>query len=152
MAASPSPPIEEVEKPSFRQRLQSSLGLAPHQLPAALLIHELLGLTLLAGLWGVCYRLQPTKTVLTIPPVAAAVTRLRARFPDSFHRLNQRAERAQSSRWYLRLDSLFHRWRRPNTIRLSTSFGESIVLRRLLAPITIPGKLWVTYHLVTRFC
>lgn len=127
----------------FRERFQQRFGTAPERVPQAIALHEALGLSLFVGMWVLCFRVQPTRTLLGYPAVRARLGRLVA--------LGEaRVQRLQQSGWYAAVERGCSRHTSVDPFRLSSALGESVVVRRLLAPITVPAKLLITYQLVRR--
>ncbi|KAA0186184.1 hypothetical protein FBUS_11628 [Fasciolopsis buskii] len=95
---------------------------------AAVLTHEALGLGLLVGFWVGCYRYQPLKQLMHRAPRSVQVT---------YHRGMAWSERK------LRNAPDFIKCR-TDPQRLLISGAESFVIRKLLTPITIPGKIYLS--------
>ena len=109
-------------------------GLTLIDIPKAALIHEGLGLSILLGIWTGCYVLRPSHRIL-IP--------LRQRYPHFIGKISGN------------MDSKFHKlkeklkkFKRINGERVIISLGESVVLRNLIRPVTIPFKLWATWKII----
>ena len=166
-----------------------SQRVSPSDLPFALVVHEITGLSISIAALALCYKARPmhllaTRTQLgqqcvhklhsTFPGLKArsekAIARFRSsaliqvepRFQFHIHSLSQdfilfivsiANGRRQLLICLLRcvmnylLQSAARRWG-ISTDRLLMAAGESILLRRCLAPITIPGKLWVAWKAV----
>jgi len=123
-------------------RLKAELaraGLAPADLPAALLVHELLGAAMATAFWAACYAVQPSNTALG--PVAR---RLAARHPAA-QRLWERSVASAAAR-VRRTPWLAARGADPG--RLTLSLAESLVLRATIKPATFVFKLWASAAVV----
>ena len=122
-------------------------GLTPSDLPKAVLVHEGLGIGLLAGVLAACYGVQPTKRFV------AAYDR------DLMIRMMIRADalvnkfpvfvtaRTDPQRLLVRV------WSRRASLGVGppawqVSVAESLLVRNALRPLTIPLKLWVTWQIV----
>ena len=113
-------------------------GLTVIDIPKAAIIHEVLGFTILFTFWSCCYIIRPSHRIL-IP--------LTKRYPY-FLAIS------------LRVEKNLHKYREKMKInkgvfknkiipeRLLISLGESIVLRNLMRPITIPFKLYATWKII----
>ena len=123
-------------------RLKSGLarhGLNPADLPAALLIHELLGAAMATAFWAACYATQPSTTALE--PLARRVA---AAHPAA-QRLWQTSVAAAQARvrktpWLSRTGA--------DPARLALSLAESLMLRACIKPGTFVFKLWASAALV----
>eukprot|EP00658_Telonema_sp_P-2_P046520 TRINITY_DN3473_c0_g1_i1.p1 TRINITY_DN3473_c0_g1~~TRINITY_DN3473_c0_g1_i1.p1 ORF type:complete len:121 (-),score=4.11 TRINITY_DN3473_c0_g1_i1:145-507(-) len=107
-------------------------------LPAAVLIHEGIGVVILASVWAGCYFLQPSVRVSgpferQWPGAAAG---LRERWGPAMHRAQDRMKR-----W-----PILSRATDPS--RLVVSLAESAIARNAIRPLTIPLKLCMTYAIV----
>jgi hypothetical protein len=125
------------------QRIKKELarqGLRPADLPAAIVVHELLGACMALGFWSACYAIQPASTVLA-PVARAAAGRtpaLAGLWERSLHSARARVSRAA--------------WIRARTgadpARLTLALAESLVVRAVLKPGTFVFKLWASAALV----
>lgn len=94
----------------------------------AVVIHEALGLGILVGFWAGCYKFQPIHKMLTLTP-----TYVRSAYGKGIN---------WSAKKLPRVPSFVKRHTDPN--RLLISGAESFALRKLLLPITVPGKLYIS--------
>ncbi|EKX49744.1 hypothetical protein GUITHDRAFT_104710 [Guillardia theta CCMP2712] len=109
-------------------------GLTPTDLAKALVVHETVGISWLAGSWGLCYAVQP-------------IRRLGSRyFQQNIDKFFDKA--------FTKLQPVF-RWsarfalvRSMDKQRLIMSLAESSILRNAARPVTVPLKLWVAVQVV----
>lgn len=109
-------------------------GLTLIDIPKAALIHETIGLSILFGIWAGCYIFRPSHRLL-VP--------LRRRYPHLFTK--------KSGNMDLKLHKLKEKLKKFKKIdgeRVVISLGESVVLRNLIRPFTIPFKLWATWKII----
>ena len=101
----------------------------------ALVIHEILGLTVLVSAWAACWAVKPSKHFLNILQVrkTAQWRKAQERMQDSKLLKRVRESRYVSSK---------------TGSELAVAFGESYFLRKLGLPVLVPLKLWLTYELV----
>ena len=101
----------------------------------ALVIHEILGLTVLVSAWAACWAVKPSKHFLNILQVkkTAQWRKAQERMQDSKLLKRVRESRYVSSK---------------TGSELAIAFGESYFLRKLGLPVLVPLKLWLTYELV----
>ena len=101
----------------------------------ALVIHEILGLTVLVSAWAACWAVKPSKHFLNILQVkkTAQWRKAQERMQDSKLLKRVRESRYVSSK---------------TGSELAVAFGESYFLRKLGMPVLVPAKLWLTYELV----
>lgn len=117
-------------------------GLSAADIPAAIVVHEVVGLAMAAGFWSACYAVQPSKTVAR--PVVAAVARSKR---GAQAQAAYSAALAQATRAVARMPWLS---RAPGVdpARLTVSLAESLCLRASIKPLTFPFKIWASYKLV----
>lgn len=111
-------------------------GLVPLDIPKALAVHEILGIGLLGGAWAACYHLQPTQRGLASfgaasAPMISAMEKAKLRI-------------AKWSAWTSRVPLL----RSADQGRLLVSLAESSVARKVIVPVTVPLKLWLSCYAV----
>jgi hypothetical protein len=113
--------------------LFSKFDLHAKDIPKAILIHELLGIAMLAITWTACYHIQFSK------------------FPVIKNRLNQIATMIpqQVSQSFSRLP--YMDTKEILQSRIGSSYLESSCLRKLIRPVTLPAKILLTYKLVKAF-
>lgn len=110
-------------------------GLTAMDIPKALVIHETLGIGLLGSAWAGCYHLEPTMRGF-------------AAFGSASTPMIESMESARSkllrwSSWTSRVPLL----RRADQAKLLVSLAESSVARKLIAPATVPLKLWASCYI-----
>ncbi|CAH8559032.1 unnamed protein product [Dicrocoelium dendriticum] len=94
----------------------------------AVIIHETLGLGILVGFWAGCYKFRPLHRMLTLAPKSVQ---------NAYGKgMNWSTKKLQ------RVPSFVRRRTDPN--RLLISGAESFALRKLLLPITVPGKIYIS--------
>jgi hypothetical protein len=112
-------------------------GLVASDLPKAAVIHEVMGLTYLGGLWGCCYWVQPTAFIA-------------ARF--STESVNQSAMAKRMKEALEQAERKLLSWKAwvPVTEprRLVVSLGESLFIRTATRPVMVPIKMWLTWQLI----
>ena len=119
-------------------------GLEPRDFPLALAYHELVSVAFAAATWQACYALQPSLTAArplgrALPPAA------RAKVSEAFsHALGLAEAQVAKQAWLTRLPVV----RRAEPQRLVVSLAESLTMRGLLKPLTLVGKIWVSYEAV----
>lgn len=117
-------------------------GLGPADIPAAIIVHELLGALMASAAWALCYKAQPSRAlgarVAGLVGAGAAQTRLHAAYSGAMAQATSTVRRMS----WLRAAS------GVDPARLTTSLAESIMLRAAAKPGTFVFKLWASYHLV----
>ena len=101
----------------------------------ALVIHEILGVTVLVAAWGACWAVKPSKHFLTI---------LQIRKTDQWKKAQERMKHSKLLK-HVR-ESRYVSSKTGS--ELAVAFGESYFLRKLGMPVLVPLKLWLTYELV----
>lgn len=117
--------------------LEKKLSLS--DIPKAAIIHEGMGITLLFMFWTGCYFIRPSHRLLV--PIKNAFPK----FVDSVtlkldRTFNKYREKIKFNR------GIFKKW--IDSERFIIALGESIVLRNLLRPITVPFKLYATWQII----
>lgn len=107
-------------------------GLKPHHVPLGILLHEILGVIMLALTWSACYYLQPSSR----EPFSSLLSKLKTMNPAGMHTKNipfvSGASQVFSS-------------------RRGVSYLESSLLRKAIRPLTLPGKLVLTVHCLKEY-
>ena len=99
-------------------------GFTTNQLAKAILVHEILGVCLLAITWSSCYRWPPSQHPLLKGPVAKMLAAVPSGISKTFE-----------SNGFL-------------NSRLGSAYIESSCCRKLIRPFTLPGKMLVTFKVV----
>ena len=107
------------------QNYMTSHGLEVSDIPKALVLHEILGICMLAVTWTFCYYFPLSK----IPFFEAQLKRL----PP----MHSFSKSATMNRVFDALSS-----------RRGVAYLESSCLRKVIRPATIPGKMWVVFLLL----
>ena len=117
--------------PTFLKDRFGQLNFDAKDIPKAIIIHEFLGIAMLFVTWTLCYRLQPSQSPF-----------FRARAGELAKLIPQKFSTSMSSINIPFIDKNFI------SSRFGTSYIESSCLRKLIRPITLPGKVVLTYKLV----
>lgn len=130
----PSSSVNDVEskkivpKKGFKQDRFSKYfegkGLTVNDLPKAIIFHELMGVFMLALTWSTCYFFPPSQNYYLKEPIAKMLSMVPKVLSGPV-----------SSNPFL-------------SSRIGTSYLESSCIRKLIRPITMPSKLYLTYRLV----
>ena len=105
----------------------SSNGLEPRDVPRAIFLHEALGLCMLALTWGLCYLHLPSQNQF-----------LRPHFQKAMSFVPQNVKNFANSKLPI-----------STNYKIERAYLESSFMRKVIRPITLPGKLWLTYELVS---
>ena len=113
----------------------TSRDISANDVTKAVVIHEVLGMSVMVTAWAACWAMKPSKRLLNILQIRKSVQWTKAQ------------EKMQKS-------NLLKRIRESNYVSSETAtslgiaFGESYFLRKLCMPILVPLKLWLTYELL----
>ena len=118
-AQKPRLSVQDQIAAKFREK-----GFTTNQLAKAIFVHEILGVCLLALTWSSCYRWPPSQHPLLKEPVA----RMLAAVPNGISKTFE-------SNGFL-------------NSRLGSAYIESSCCRKLIRPLTLPGKMFVTFKVV----
>lgn len=113
------------------------LGLTAADIPAAIVVHEVLGLVMAIGWWGLCYAVVPSKRLATTMAGIAKGQR-GAQLQKVYN-----AAMAQATARVRQLS-----WLRGDPARLTVSLAESMMLRGAIKPLTLPFKIWASYEIL----
>merc|ERR1719265_58081 len=116
--------------------LLKSAGLSAQNLSAGLVIHEVIGASLLFGGWFAGYR------VLCTPSGARLVQRAYAASPW-LQAARHRTSEAAAHRWVERLPAS---WRRDADLKAAGDLNGTLA-RKVLSPVLVPGKIFVAVHM-----
>ncbi|KAH8850261.1 hypothetical protein EWB00_010164 [Schistosoma japonicum] len=106
------------------------------RITVAVLSHESLGIGLLVGFWIICYKKQPIKHLMLSSPV------------------NIQNVYSKGLSWSAKKLDRLPLWisSRVDPNRILVSGAESYVLRKILSPITIPGKIYLAVLISGLIC
>ena len=113
----------------------TSRDISASDVTKAVVIHEVLGVSVMFSAWALCWAVKPSKNLLNILQVRRSVQWLRAQ------------EKMQTSNLLNRIRESKYVSSQTAT-NLGIAFGESYFLRKLCMPILVPLKLWLTYELL----
>eukprot|EP00040_Diaphanoeca_grandis_P016874 m.87536 g.87536 ORF g.87536 m.87536 type:complete len:157 (+) comp26083_c0_seq1:56-526(+) len=113
-------------------------GLSAVDVPKALVIHELMGASLLFGTWGLCYAVSPSKH-MAIPMIRRFSVKNSVKFEST---LANAQDKIRSFQWLKKIPG------NPDMGKLSLALAESSLIRNCFRPITIPAKLWLTWWMI----
>lgn len=99
-------------------------GLTVNDLPKAIICHELLGIFMLALTWSTCYFFPPSQNRFLKEPIAKMISMVPKALSGPV-----------TNNAFL-------------SSRIGTSYLESSCIRKLIRPMTLPSKLYLTYKLV----
>jgi len=121
-------------------------SLTPTDLAFALVTHEFLGITYGVGMTILCYTLRPSHFIAH----SALGLRVVQQFPKLTTRWNRESEKIHNSKFlqgYYRMIPQIMKSVDPP--RLAVALGESVVIRRILSPISVPAKLVATFYVIS---
>lgn len=98
-------------------------GIEAQDIGKAIAVHEAMGLAMLAVTWSSCYLFPPSQSKLLNRPIATIKTML----PDTLSSIGN--------------NPVFQS-------KYGSSYIEASCCRKIIRPLTIPGKLWATYYIV----
>lgn len=104
------------------QNFLTAQGLEAADLPKAFVLHELLGITMLAITWSFCYYFPLSKIPF---------------FETQLKKLPPMQSFSKSKTMSSVIDAL--------SSKRGVAYLESSCLRKLIRPFTIPGKMWVVF-------
>eukprot|EP01035_Chromulina_nebulosa_P031169 gene31169-41528_t len=101
-------------------------GFELEDIPKAIVVHELLGILMLAVTWSACFHFPPSQSALLKPHMA----KVQGLMPPAVTRF------LSSSRIL--------------SGKMGASYLESSCMRKLIRPVTLPGKMYVTLMAVRK--
>jgi hypothetical protein len=99
-------------------------GIGSADLRTAIIVHELLGVAMLAVTMIGCYHFPPSKSRLLHKPMASMMNIIPPSVKSKFQ-----GNAMMSNKW-------------------TSAYVESSCLRKLIRPVTLPGKIVLTYNIV----
>ena len=113
----------------------TSRDISASDVTKAVVIHEVLGMSVMVTAWAACWAVKPSKSLLNILQIRKSVQWTKAQ------------EKMQKSNLLKRIRESKYVSSETAT-SLGIAFGESYFLRKLCMPILVPLKLWLTYELL----
>ena len=113
----------------------TSRDISASDVTKAVVIHEVLGVSVMVTAWAACWAVKPSKRLLNILQIRKSVQWTKAQ------------EKMQKSNLLKRIRESKYVSSETAT-SLGIAFGESYFLRKLCMPILVPLKLWLTYELL----
>ena len=113
----------------------TSRDISASDVTKAVVIHEVLGVSVMFTAWAACWAVKPSKRLLNILQIRKSVQWTKAQ------------EKMQKSNLLKRIRESKYVSSETAT-SLGIAFGESYFLRKLCMPILVPLKLWLTYELL----
>ncbi|KAJ1440278.1 hypothetical protein B484DRAFT_427448, partial [Ochromonadaceae sp. CCMP2298] len=98
-------------------------GFSAADVPKAIVVHEMLGIAMLALTWSTCYHFPPSQNRYLKAPIASLMNLIPKKLSGPV-----------ASNTFL-------------SSKLGSSYLESSCLRKLIRPMTFPSKLYVTFKL-----
>ena len=113
----------------------TSRDISASDVTKAVVIHEVLGVSVMVSAWAACWAVKPSKHLLSILQIRNSVQWGRAQKKMQKSNLLKRIRESK----YVSSET---------ATSLGIAFGESYFLRKLCMPILVPLKLWLTYELL----
>ena len=109
-------------------------------------VHELTGVGILLSMWLLCYKTAPTQRLLSLGlfqtiSESPKIGTFKAAYDKGFSKWNARFSNLAKGSVFRKLDAR----------RAAISMGESFVLRKGLAPVLVPAKIWLAVTAVFAF-
>ena len=101
----------------------------------AVVIHEVLGLSVLVSAWAACWAIKPSRHLINSLQLRKRTEWIKAQ------------ERMQKSKLINTIKDSKYVSSKTAT-GLAIAFGESCFLRKLCMPLLVPLKLWLTYEIL----
>jgi len=108
----------------------TSKGVSASDFPKGVIIHELLGVAVLAGAWVGCYYARPSGRLITT---------VKHRRPGLWQAASARADTSKLLN-YVKNSPLVSSGQYS---RLAVAFAEGYVVRKAAMPVLVPLKLWL---------
>lgn len=114
----------------FKDRF-SKFDIDPKDIPKAIVIHEFLGYTMLALTWTACYHFPLSKS----PFIQSKINSVSQMMPKSLTNSMNNIKIPFIDKEVL-------------SSRIGSAYVESSILRKLIRPVVLPTKVFVTYKIV----
>ena len=122
----------------------ASKGVEPKDIPKGIVAHEVLGMGILASAWTCCYIVRPTATLYRISGTSHRIKINTTGLSNSWRAAQEKANNSKIVRFVNSSKYLSSQ----KAQRLSVAFAESYLLRKLLMPILVPLKFWLSFKIV----
>ena len=122
----------------------ASKGVEPKDIPKGIVAHEVLGMGILASAWACCYVVRPTATLYRISGTSHRIKINTTGLSNSWRAAQEKANNSKIVRFVNSSKYLSSQ----KAQRLSVAFAESYLLRKLLMPILVPLKFWLSFKIV----
>eukprot|EP00241_Pyramimonas_parkeae_P009266 CAMPEP_0114237902 /NCGR_PEP_ID=MMETSP0058-20121206/7640_1 /TAXON_ID=36894 /ORGANISM="Pyramimonas parkeae, CCMP726" /LENGTH=145 /DNA_ID=CAMNT_0001349979 /DNA_START=232 /DNA_END=669 /DNA_ORIENTATION=+ len=113
-------------------------GLTVADIPKAIILHEAVSIAFAMATWTVCYSAQPVRSIAKFMPKKSTPGLLAKGYTAALAGAHRQVDKMK---WLAKLPG-------SDIQRLTTSCAESMCFRGAIKPVTIPGKLWVSWKLV----
>lgn len=129
--------LEKVKPPGkLMEKFVKKFGISMKDAPKAIVIHELLGIMMLAITWSFCYRFPPSQIPFLKAPIAKIIDVVR--IPPKV------------TSFVSNIKLPFMQVGDANSKKVVSAYIESSCMRKLVRPVTLPGKIWLTCHLLRK--
>ena len=122
----------------------ASKGIEPKDIPKGIVAHEILGVGVLVSAWACCYIARPSATLYRI---SRTNHRIKINTTNISNSLRDAQEKANKSK-IVRFVNSSKYLSSQKAQRLSVAFAESYLIRKLLMPLLIPLKFWLSFRIV----
>ena len=122
----------------------ASKGIEPKDIPKGIVAHEMLGIGILASAWACCYIVRPTASLYRISRTSHKIKINTTGLSNSLRAAQEKANNSKIVRFVNSSKYLSSQ----KAQRLSVAFAESYLLRKLLMPVLVPLKFWLSFKMV----
>ena len=122
----------------------ASKGIEPKDIPKGIVAHEVLGIGILVSAWACCYIVRPTATLYRIARTSRRIKINTTGLSKSLHTAQEKANNSNIVKFVNSSKYLSSQ----KAQLLSVAFAESYLLRKLLMPVLVPLKFWLSFKMV----
>ena len=122
----------------------SSKVIEPKDIPKGIVAHEMLGIGILVSAWAGCYVVRPTATLYRISKTSHGIKINTTGLSNSLRAAQEKANNSKIVRFVNSSKYLSSQ----KAQLLSVAFAESYLLRKLLMPVLVPLKFWLSFKMV----
>ena len=114
-----------------------SKDLSAGDIGKGLVVHEVMGVSVLVGAWAACWAVKPSRHLIKL---------LQLKKTAEWRRAQEKMQKSKLVK--LIKGSKYVSSQTASASELAVAFGESYLIRKVCMPILIPLKLWLTYEII----
>lgn len=115
-------------------------------IPQAFILYKSLGVMIGITCFSMCYKFRPIQTYMHRYPLNILTNNFKNTFPNFYTRagnfIDEKTYKISNSRFIRPIPEFF----KLEPQRTTIAIGETVIIRDIFTPITVPLKFWFTVH------